>query len=68
MSTPPQDNRAIAGPEVFALDEFGQITLAVRGDQHAVVTDNSAGVLAAASGDALIARDGTMIAETTYRE
>ena len=57
-----------AGPEVFKLDELGKITLAAQGDDRAVVTDNSAGMLAAASGDALIAKNDAMIAKTTYRE
>jgi uncharacterized protein YbjT (DUF2867 family) len=65
---PLQGSRAIAGPEVFALDELGKITLAARGDHRAVVTDSSAGMLAAAAGDALIATDGTVIAPTSYRE
>jgi uncharacterized protein YbjT (DUF2867 family) len=60
--------RSIAGPEVLALDEVGRITLAARGDHRKVVTDNSAGMFAAASGDALIAKDDTVIAKTTYRE
>jgi len=58
----------IAGPEVFTLDELGKITLAARGDHRAVVTDNSAGSLGGVSGDALIAKEGTAIAKTTYRE
>lgn len=58
----------VAGPEVFRLDELGKITLAARGDQRAVVTDDSAGMFAAASGDALIAKEGAVIAKTTYRE
>jgi uncharacterized protein YbjT (DUF2867 family) len=37
-------------PEVFALDELGRITLAAHADNGTVVTDNSAGMLAAASG------------------
>jgi uncharacterized protein YbjT (DUF2867 family) len=65
---PLQGTRATAGPEVFALDELGKITLAARGDHRAVVTDSGAGMLAAASGDALIARDGAVIAQTSYRE
>jgi uncharacterized protein YbjT (DUF2867 family) len=65
---PLQGTREIAGPEVFALDELGKITLAARGDRRTVVTDNSAGMFAAASGDALLARDGAIIAETTYRD
>jgi uncharacterized protein YbjT (DUF2867 family) len=57
----------IAGPDVFALDELGRITLAARDDHRAVVTDNNAGMFAPASGDALIAKDGTVIAKTSYR-
>jgi uncharacterized protein YbjT (DUF2867 family) len=60
--------RNVAGPEVFPLDELGKITLAARGDHRTVVTDNTAGMFAAASGDALIAADGAVIAKTTYRE
>jgi uncharacterized protein YbjT (DUF2867 family) len=65
---PLMGTRNVAGPEVFKLDELGMITLAACGDQRAVVTDNSAGAFAAASGDALIAKDGAVIAKTTYRE
>jgi hypothetical protein len=65
---PLRGTRDFAGPEVFALDELGKITLAARGDHRTVVTDNSAGMFAAAAGDALIARDGADIAETGYRE
>jgi uncharacterized protein YbjT (DUF2867 family) len=66
--TPLMGTRNVAGPEVFALDELGKITLAARGDHRTVITDNSAGMFAAASGDALIAKDGAVIAKTTYRE
>ena len=66
--TPLRDTRNIAGPDVFPLDELGRITLAARGDHRTVVTDNSAGLFAAASGDALLAKDGAVIAKTTYRE
>jgi uncharacterized protein YbjT (DUF2867 family) len=65
---PLRGTRNIAGPDVFALDELGRITLAARGDHRTVVTDDSAGMFAAASGDALIAKDGAVIAKTTYRE
>jgi uncharacterized protein YbjT (DUF2867 family) len=68
MGHPLQGTRDIAGPDVLALDELGRITLAARGDHRTVVTDNSAGTFAAASGDALIAKDGAVIAKTTYRE
>ncbi|HEX3964887.1 MAG TPA: NAD(P)H-binding protein, partial [Trebonia sp.] len=66
--SPLRGARDIAGPEVFALDELGRITLAAHGDHRTVVTDNSAGLFAAATGDALIAKDGAVIATTTYRE
>jgi uncharacterized protein YbjT (DUF2867 family) len=68
VGTPLQGTRNIAGPEVFALDELGGVTLAARNDHRAVITDNGAGMFAAASGDALIAKDGAVTAKTTYRE
>jgi len=68
IGPPLQGTRNIAGPDVFALDELGRITLAARGDHRAVVTDDSAGMFAAASGDALIPKDGAVIAKTTYQE
>jgi hypothetical protein len=68
IDAPLRGTRNIAGPDVFALSELGKITLAARGDHRTVVTDNSAGMFAAASGDALIAKDGAVIAKTTYRE
>jgi uncharacterized protein YbjT (DUF2867 family) len=68
VDPPLRGTRSIAGPDVFALDELGRITLAARGDPRTVITDDSAGIYAAASGDALIAKDGAVIAKTTYRE
>ncbi|MEV4813358.1 SDR family oxidoreductase [Micromonospora avicenniae] len=68
VGAPLQGTRNVAGPEVFPLDELGRITLAARGDQRTVVTDNSAGLFAAASGDALIAKEDAVIFKTTYRE
>jgi uncharacterized protein YbjT (DUF2867 family) len=65
---PLRGTRNVAGPEVFALDELGRITLAAHGDQRTVVTDDSAGMFAAAPGDVLIARDDAVIAMTSYRE
>jgi uncharacterized protein YbjT (DUF2867 family) len=58
----------IAGPDVFALDDLGRITLAAHGDHRAVVTDDNAGMFGPASGDALIAKEGAVIAKTSYRE
>lgn len=68
VGAPLQGTRNVAGPEVFALYELGKITLAAHGDHRTVITDNSAGMFAAASGDALIAKDGAVIAKTAYRE
>jgi uncharacterized protein YbjT (DUF2867 family) len=68
VGAPLQGIRNVAGPEVFALDELGRITLAAHGDQRTVVTDDSAGMFAAAPGDALIAGDDAVIAKTSYRE
>jgi uncharacterized protein YbjT (DUF2867 family) len=66
--TPLHGTRDVAGPEVFTLDELGRITLAAGGDHRTVVIDDSAGMFAAVKGDALIAKDGAVIAKTTYRE
>ncbi|MGW3785285.1 SDR family oxidoreductase [Micromonospora chokoriensis] len=67
MGAPLQGIRNVAGPDVFALDELGRITLAARGDQRTVTTD-SAGMFAAVPGDALTAPAGAVIAPTAYRE
>ncbi|WP_330437589.1 NAD(P)H-binding protein [Micromonospora sp. NBC_00821] len=68
MGAPLQGIRNVAGPDVFALDELGRITLAAGGDQRTVTTDNGAGMFAAMSGDVLIAGDDAVIAPTSYRE
>ncbi|WP_444951777.1 SDR family oxidoreductase [Micromonospora ureilytica] len=68
MGAPLHGVRNVAGPDVFALDELGRITLAARGDQRTVTTDNDAGMFAAMSGDVLIAGDDAVIAPTSYRE
>lgn len=68
MGAPLRGIRNVAGPEVFALDELGRITLAARGDQRTVTTDDSAGMFAAAPNDVLVAPDGAVIAPTAYRE
>jgi uncharacterized protein YbjT (DUF2867 family) len=68
VDPPLRGTREIAGPEVFALDELGRITLAAHGDHRAVVTENTAGMLGPAARDALIAKEGTVIAKTSYRE
>ena len=68
VGKPLQGTRDVAGPEVFTLDELGRITLAAKADKRAVVADNTAGMFAAVHGDAIIARDGAVIAKTTYRD
>ncbi|MGW5555752.1 SDR family oxidoreductase [Micromonospora sp. NPDC003944] len=68
MGAPLKGVRNVAGPDVFALDELGRITLAARGDQRTVTTDNGAGMFAAVSGDVLIGADDAVIAPTAYRE
>jgi uncharacterized protein YbjT (DUF2867 family) len=62
--------RNVAGPEVFALDELGRITLAAKGDERTVVTDDSAGMFPEPEGDPLIPgdEDAAWIAPTTSRE
>jgi uncharacterized protein YbjT (DUF2867 family) len=65
---PLQGTRNVAGPEVFALDELGKITLAAHRDHRTVITDTNAGMFAAAPRDALTAKTGAVIAKTTYRE
>jgi uncharacterized protein YbjT (DUF2867 family) len=65
---PLRGTRSFAGPEIFALDELGKITLAAHDDHRTVITDDTAGVFAGAAGDALIAKNGATIAKTTYRE
>jgi len=68
VGAPLRVTRDVAGPEVFALDELGRVTLAAKGDKRQVVTDDTAGMFAAVKGDALIAKDGAVLAKTTYRD
>ena len=68
VGAPLRGIRNVAGPEIFTLDELGRITLAARGDQRSVVTDSTAGIYAAASGDDLIAKGDAVVAQTTYRD
>jgi uncharacterized protein YbjT (DUF2867 family) len=60
--------RNVAGPDVFTLDELGKMTLAAHGDKRTVVTDDTAGMFAAAPGNALIAPDDAVIAKTRYQD
>lgn len=66
--TPLQGIRNIAGPDVFPLDELGRITLAAQHDVRKVVTDDTAGMFAAVTDDALIAGPDAHLASTHYRD
>ncbi|MGY1941882.1 SDR family oxidoreductase [Nocardia asiatica] len=66
--TPLEGIRNVAGPDVFALDELGRITLAARRDSRTVVTDDNAGMFAAVTGDVLIAGPDAHLAPTHYRD
>ncbi|OON80084.1 SDR family oxidoreductase [Streptomyces tsukubensis] len=67
-ATPLRGTRDIAGPEVMTLDEIGRITLAAHGDHRTVTVDDSAGMFAAVTGDAIVAGPDAVIATTSYRE
>jgi uncharacterized protein YbjT (DUF2867 family) len=68
VGAPLRGVRDIGGPEVFALDELGRITLEITGDSRSVVTDDSAGLFAAVKGDVLTTPEGTRLATTRYRD
>ncbi|OIJ99238.1 LysR family transcriptional regulator [Streptomyces sp. MUSC 14] len=59
--------RNVAGPEIFALDELGRITLSHKGDSRTVVTDPTAGMFAAVKGDVLTDKNARL-APTSYTE
>lgn len=63
---PLQGTRAIAGPDVFTLDELGRITLEATGDPRHVVTDETAGLFALVKGDVLTAPKDAHLATTHY--
>ncbi|WP_459546594.1 SDR family oxidoreductase [Nocardia sp. X0981] len=65
---PLQGIRNVAGPEVYALDDLGRITLAARHDDRIVVTDETAGMFAAVTGDVLTAGPDAHLASTHYRD
>ncbi|MER7179971.1 NAD(P)H-binding protein [Streptomyces hyaluromycini] len=58
----------VAGPDVYPLDELGRLTLSAKGDSRSVVTDDTAGLFAAAHGDVLTAPKGARIAPTHYSD
>ncbi|MFJ3927677.1 SDR family oxidoreductase [Streptomyces sp. NPDC090022] len=58
----------VAGPDVFALDELGRITLSARQDPRTVVTDEQAGMFAVVEGDVLTAGPDARRAPASYRD
>ncbi|MFE2876122.1 SDR family oxidoreductase [Streptomyces roseus] len=58
----------VAGPDVFALDELGRLTLSARQDPRTVVTDEQAGLFAAVEGDVLTGGPGARLASTSYKD
>ena len=66
--TPLDGTLDLAGPDAYPLDELGRITLAARGDERPVTTDDTAGMFAAVHGDVLTPRNGARIAPTHYTD
>jgi uncharacterized protein YbjT (DUF2867 family) len=66
--TPLQGIRNVAGPDVFALDELGRVTLAAKQDDRTVITDDEAGMFAVVTGDVLIAGPDAHLAPTRYQD
>ncbi|WP_275466507.1 SDR family oxidoreductase [Streptomyces noursei] len=66
--TPLNGTLHVGGPDVFPLDDLGRITLNARPDGRSVVTDGTAGMFAAVSGDVLTTKDDARIAPTHYTD
>jgi hypothetical protein len=60
--------RNVAGPDVFQLDDLGRVTLAAHHDGRTAVTDDQAGVFAAAASDVLTAGPEVRLAPTHYQD
>jgi uncharacterized protein YbjT (DUF2867 family) len=58
----------VAGPDTYALDDLGRITLTAKGDPRTVATDDTAGMFSAVRGDVLTAKEGARIAPTHYAD
>ena len=65
---PLQGIRNVAGPDVFALDEFGRLTLAAHHDARTVVVDDKAGMFGGVRGEVLTAGPDARIARTHYQD
>src|SRR5258706_14789855 len=68
IGPPLQGVRNVTGPDVFALDELGRITLTAHHDGRPVITDDQAGMFAAVTGDALTAGPDARLAPTHYQD
>ncbi|MFC9738983.1 SDR family oxidoreductase [Streptomyces noursei] len=66
--TPLNGTLQVGGPDVFPLDDLGRITLNARPDGRNVVTDGTAGMFAAVSGDVLTTKGDARIAPTHYTD
>ncbi|MEU2361307.1 SDR family oxidoreductase [Streptomyces noursei] len=66
--TPLNGTLQLGGPDVFPLDDLGRITLNARPDGRSVVTDGTAGMFAAVSGDVLTTKGDARIAPTHYTD
>ncbi|AIA01500.1 SDR family oxidoreductase [Streptomyces noursei] len=66
--TPLNGTLQVGGPDVFPLDDLGRITLNARPDGRSVVTDGTAGMFAAVSGDVLTTKGDARIAPTHYTD
>jgi uncharacterized protein YbjT (DUF2867 family) len=66
--TPLRGIRNVAGPDVFPLDELGRVTLAAQHDNRTVITDDTAGTFAGATGDVLTAGPDAHLAPTHYQD
>jgi uncharacterized protein YbjT (DUF2867 family) len=60
--------RNIAGPDVFALDELGRLTLAAHHDDRTIITDDHAGMFGVVTGDVLTAGPDAQLAHTHYQD
>jgi uncharacterized protein YbjT (DUF2867 family) len=65
---PLQGIRNVAGPDVFALDELGRLTLAAHHDKRRVIIDEKAGMFGGVSGDVLTATADARLAPTHFQD
>jgi uncharacterized protein YbjT (DUF2867 family) len=66
--TPLQGIWTVAGPDVFALDELGRVTLAAHHDKRTVIIDDKAGMFGDISGDVLTASADAHLSRMHYKD